>query len=237
MFREWQRDSRGMKDSWVLNLDILLVRRLELEKRECLGNTPRFIERLARYEANPDCLMQLWCQDSLARDTLQRQKEERSGYSDIDFHVPAVRSILKRNGLHRNLMLFQDPEDQDKITEWIEYIAREYLQMEDSKTNLDEAEQTCQKTWKAMQDSSHFGWEELGQNLGISSLARETKNAVVEYRRAMRNSSLEAIELNKRQRLSFRCQKRESLARAHRRSQREYERRRWEHMNSVRFAE
>lgn len=237
VFREWQRDSRGIKDSWVLNPDIWLVRRLQAEKRECLGNTPRLIERLARYEANPDFLMQLWYQDSLARDTLARRREEESGYSDIDSHTRAVTIILKRNGLDRNPVLLQDPKDQDRITEWIEYTAWEYLQMEDSKRKLDEAEQTCQRTWDAMQDSSHFGPEELTQNLSISSLARESKKADEEYRQAMEAASLHTVELNGRREWSFACQEREGLARAHRHSQRGYESTKWEHMNSVRFAE
>lgn len=237
MFREWQRDSRGIKDSWVLNLDEWLVRRLQAEKRECLGNTPLLIKRLARYEANPDFQMQLWHQDILARDTLQRQQEEKSGYSDIASHTRAVRDTLERNGLCRNPALLQYPEEQDKISEWMEYIAWEYLQMEDSRRNLDEAEQTCQETWKAMQDSSHFGHEELTRNLNISSLARETKKADEECRQAMEGGSLNAVNFNGRREWSFTCQKRENLARAHRHSQRGYESRKWEYMNSVRFAE
>ncbi|KAI1167583.1 hypothetical protein F5B18DRAFT_393640 [Nemania serpens] len=117
-FRKWQNDNRGIDDdggypAFVERMKLLWRRSAhEQDNADCL----------ARLEADPSCLNRMWEFDQEKRDEQRYRCRESQGGNGFAGYVETARRRLARHGFTRPFQFQEDPKQQDKLTEWIEYL-------------------------------------------------------------------------------------------------------------------
>ncbi|EFY87022.1 hypothetical protein MAC_06920 [Metarhizium acridum CQMa 102] len=140
-FRKWQLDNRKIEDD-----DDGFLAFVEKAKRDCqeVGD----LKGVAEIEADPTILKQRgepWYYIQRHRNW-QRRYQRELGCETISDYEKAVKARLARHGFNLPFHLIEDPKQQDKLTEWIEYLGFEYwwldrytVSMERLKPKHDEA--------------------------------------------------------------------------------------------------
>ncbi|UNI16685.1 hypothetical protein JDV02_003099 [Purpureocillium takamizusanense] len=143
-FRKWQIDNRGLED-----YDGGFPAFVEMMKR--LYAKDKSTGELAQLEADSSWLKSAWLEERRARRWQRRWQRER-GCADFSDYVNAVRRRLARHGFTRPFQLKEDPEQQDGLTTWIEYLCFEYWWLDRHKDSIKRLEPDHDRRWQELVD-------------------------------------------------------------------------------------
>ena len=141
-FRKWQIDNRGLKEddggfpAYV-------------EKMKQLYAKDRFTVGLAKIKADPMCLQPGWEYNRQMRNWQKCYQREKgcNGFSD---YADALKRRLVRHGFARPFQLREDPQRQDALTTWIEYLGFEYWWLDRHQDSVNRLEPDYNERWQQM---------------------------------------------------------------------------------------
>ncbi|KAM3432949.1 hypothetical protein NHJ13734_006645 [Beauveria thailandica] len=120
-FRKWQNDNRDRDDDDD-GFEAYVERTKQAIRRFSL---PRHRKRLAEIEADPSCLKLEWDQRQSERQ-MQRSVKRDHDCRGFREYIEAAKRRLARHGIPPPYTLDEDPNKQDKLTTWLEYLNYEY---------------------------------------------------------------------------------------------------------------
>ncbi|KAI5923993.1 hypothetical protein F4810DRAFT_666917 [Camillea tinctor] len=191
-FCEWRYDKRG-----AYNKDAQFSLYVELGKRHLLLDTGR-----EEYNVSPSTVMPYFEEEEAARRSIQRDLIK--GHIDGDFpgYVKAMTKCLEDHGFKRPFQLKKDPEQQDQITTWIEYLGYEYFWYDKTLSLLESLQPEYNEKWKALVDAkvvSRYETRESSELLQMKErIDRAARNAELEMMRLLPQLGSTSEESKKR---------------------------------------
>lgn len=143
-FRKWQIDNRGLEDddggfpAYTAKMKTLYAR-------------DGYTEGLAKIETDPTYLNSGWENDRRVR-RWQRHHQREKGCNGFLGYVDAVKRRLARHGFTRPFQLLEDPQRQDALTTWIEYLVFEYWWLDRHQDSVNRLEPDHNERWQQMVD-------------------------------------------------------------------------------------
>ncbi|KAJ8124649.1 hypothetical protein O1611_g8990 [Lasiodiplodia mahajangana] len=146
-FRKWQNDNRDINDDADYPTYVEWVKRRE--KRFAEEFYPQL---LADLEADPSCLKKDQGRHQRLRSLQRRDCRESRDGKGFDGYVEAVKQRLTRHGFTRPFQLQKDPKQQDRLTEWIEYLNFEYWWVDWYAASTERLRPAHDKAWQRLLD-------------------------------------------------------------------------------------
>ena len=139
-FRKWQIDNRGLEDddggfpAYIAKMKTVYAKY-------------RYTEGLAKVD--PTYLESGWEDDRRVR-RWQRHHQREKGCNGFLDYVDAVKRRLARHGFTRPFQLLEDPQQQDALTTWIEYLGFEYWWLDRHQDSVNRLEPDYNERWQQM---------------------------------------------------------------------------------------
>ncbi|KAF4943311.1 hypothetical protein FGADI_13500 [Fusarium gaditjirri] len=143
-FRKWQRDNRGIGDGDG-DFPAYVDRQRHVIKRDLRAKVAAKL--LDEIEADPSCLKPEW------EDEQWKREQQRRLYREADcrgFHdyAKAMKHRLTHHDFTRPFELDEDPEKQDKLTTWIEYLNYECWWLDKYTRDIERLELQHDELWQ-----------------------------------------------------------------------------------------
>lgn len=193
-FRKWQNDNRDGFSAYV-------ERRKDMMRNMIQPNyLKEAAKRLAEIEADPSCLESAW-------NRMQSRKRQRSLYREDDcdgfrHYAEAVKRRLARHDFTRPFELDENPQKQDQLTTWIEFLNYEYWWLDKYMSDIKRLEPDDDKARQALVDMNirrpHENKEFLHamassmEHAGQREEAKSIRNTL-DYADAKRNTALQSM--------------------------------------------
>ncbi|KAL2689337.1 hypothetical protein Neosp_003390 [[Neocosmospora] mangrovei] len=166
-FRKWQKDNRQLEDendSYEAYVEYITY----WTKKSSLEDA--CAEFFANMEANPLFLKPYWEQKQILRRWERRYRRER-GCHDSGEYFEAIKRRLASHDFTRPFELNEDPEQQDQLATWIEYLGFEYWWLDKHSEDIERLAPEHDKAWKELVDSRLVGPGDTPESIRLDSTA------------------------------------------------------------------
>ncbi|PFH62652.1 hypothetical protein XA68_12523 [Ophiocordyceps unilateralis] len=177
-FRKWQIDNRGLEDDDGGFPAFIETMKRIYAKDESTGE-------LAKLEADPLWMKDAWLVKQRERRWQQRWQRER-GCNTFSDYGDAVKRRLARHGFTRSFELQEDPQLQDRLTTWIEYLCFEYWWFDRHTDSIERLKLDHDRRWQALVDKKIPKPQETKDFVRTSQSAMEREREIDQARQAIR---------------------------------------------------
>ncbi|KAI0193988.1 hypothetical protein EV127DRAFT_405609 [Xylaria flabelliformis] len=155
-FRRWQTDNRDLDNDEVEYMKLVERHKQRFniyDKNTGESNRPWDKIMSDQMENDPSYFKFYWEYYQGPRDLQRRRCRESRGDKGFTVYVEAVIGRLARHGFTRSFQLKEDPKQQDKLTEWIEYLNFEYWWVDWYTASIERLKPARDKAWQELVDS------------------------------------------------------------------------------------
>ena len=103
-------------------------------------------------------------------------------------YTEAVKRLLEQHGFTRSFQFQEDPEQQDKLTIWIEYLGFEYWQFEWSTRSIKRLQPKYDEAWKKLVESAVLKPSETAESLRTTESAFRLESEIVQAEKAVESA-------------------------------------------------
>ncbi|KAG4278814.1 hypothetical protein FPRO04_06135 [Fusarium proliferatum] len=183
-FRKWQRDNRGIGDGDG-GFPAYVQRQRHVIKRDLRPEAAAKL--LDEIEADPCYLKPEWEDEQWKREQ-QRRLHREFGCRGFQGYAEAMKHRLARHDFTRPFELDENPEKQDNLTTWIEYLNYECWWLDKYTSNTERLELKHDELWQELVNKkilkSHETKDFLRNTLSPVERTGERDNAEKEVKRA-----------------------------------------------------
>lgn len=195
-FRKWQVDNRGLQDDGREYLEFVERGKLSMERQGLtwLKMLPRSTSTESDHEKENKST---WKDNQAKRQDDWYWLREDHGRGEFPGYIEEVKRRLTKHGFTRMFQLDEDPQRQDKLTTWIEYLNYEYS-WHDRYTRLFKRQQPkYDEAWKKLVDSGVLRPGETDESLRTTESSyrqlkeRDQARDAVKFAKAAAHAALE----------------------------------------------
>ncbi|KAG9230393.1 hypothetical protein BJ875DRAFT_340433, partial [Amylocarpus encephaloides] len=105
-------------------------------------------------------------------------------------YCQGLQKRLARHGFERSFQLNDDPDRQDKLATWIEYLGFECVEYDKHTNIIKRLQQQHDEAWKKLVDSKILRPLETEESLWTFGIGFQMKNEEIEAKKAVKSATL-----------------------------------------------